>query len=618
MISFSEQTGRCVDCLQHAVCLRPFGRAAAFFAFAPLICVVVSTAEQYIVPGTPCAEELCHNSHGFNINIPSGHSHTQVVYDQPQPIPQLRAEPVHHARPSTSQSISRHVSQWVDNSRDLATRASSRASFSTLARPRRSHSFHQVRPSISRPTNFKHFDNGFGFDGIQSMLDEAPMPIRRNRSLRRLELSIYVPHGCGRLSPLPDFEDDEVWSATKVNLEKPAHALVRVRDSRTNSLSSNPSTSEYLIQRKPVDSSSTSTTHSRRSSVQSQKSTNTERRLSGTTMATMQTPTLSVWAEEPTSSSVSIMERPTIQRSRTSGTLSPGRVLSRLPSPSRSRANTAPTRASSLRRAKTDVDEAIRELNTIVEERRASAYRSQTQSPDFVDRPPPSPSHHVPYIAPSMRMHVRSETLSDIGSAFSAPIRIDKTLPASPAQRRVTRLTLTPPSRNSTMALCSNPITPPAPHTPTKSMSRLTTWLKRSMSTTPTSPVAPQVSASDSFYKCDMSRPLTSNSQTTSHTRQDSQESNTVTLCASSSMTSRAQSPISSPPRKTKRVPAPLVLAKGKDMGIEIALRSGRELKPPMSPHANLLRGMEISAKDVGMNRTSLMMPSPGAVGVAF
>lgn len=74
------------------------------------------------------------------------------------------------------------------------------------------------------------------------MIDEAPMPIRRNRSFRRLELSIYLPHGCGRLSPLPDFDDDEVWSATKANLEKPAQALVRVRDSRTNSLSSSPPT----------------------------------------------------------------------------------------------------------------------------------------------------------------------------------------------------------------------------------------------------------------------------------------------------------------------------------------------------------------------------------------
>jgi hypothetical protein len=378
----------------------------------------------------------------------------QVVYDQPQAVPQPRAEPFHHARPSTSQSISRHVSQWVDTSRDFANLASSRASFSTLTRPRRSHSVHKVRPSISRPTNFQHFDNALGFDGIQSMVDGAPMPIRRNRSFRRLELSIYLPNGCGRLSPLPDFEDEEVWTADQAGLEKPPQAVIRSRDSRTNSLSSNPLTSEYLMQRKPVTSSTISISHSRRSSVLSQNSIRSERRLSGTTMATMQTPTLSIWAEEPTSSSVSISEKPTICRSNTSGTLSPARVLSRLPSPSRNRANTAPTRPGSLRRTKTDVDEAIRELNTIVEERRASAYRSQALTPDI----PPSPSHHVPYIAPSMRMHVRSETLSDIGSAFSAPIKINKALPDAPLRRRTTGLTLAPPSRNSTMALCSNPI----------------------------------------------------------------------------------------------------------------------------------------------------------------
>jgi hypothetical protein len=547
----------------------------------------------------------------------------QVVYDQPQTVPQPRAEPF-HPRPSTSQSISRHVSQWVDTSRDFATRASSRASFSTLTRPRRSHSIHKVRPSISRPTNFQHFDNGFGLDGIQSMLDDAPMPIRRNRGFRPLELSIYLPNGCGRLSPLPDFEDEEVWTAEQTGLEKPAQALIRPRDSRTNSLSSNPSTSEYLIQRKPVTSSSASVAHSRRSSVQSQNSTRTERRLSGTTMGTMQTPTLSVWVEEPSSSSVSIVERstPTIRRSNTSGTLSPARVLSRLPSPSRNRANTAPSsRPGSLRRAKTDVDEAIRELNTIVEERRASAYRSQTQSPDVLNRPPPSPSHHVPYIAPSMRMHVRSETLSDIGSAFSAPIKMNKALPSAPVRRRNTSLTLAPPSRHNSMALCSNPITPPAPATPTKSMSRLTTWLKRSISasTTPTSPAAPKSFETPSFYQCDSTttRPSTANSNTTYHTRQDSQGSNTVTLFSVSS----TESPATSPPRKQKRVPAPLVLAKEKEMMIEVAPRSAI-VKPPMSPNRDLLRGMEMCAKDVGFNARGSMnmmvMHSPGAVGVAF
>ncbi|KAH5596530.1 hypothetical protein HBI64_149460 [Parastagonospora nodorum] len=520
----------------------------------------------------------------------NGASHMQVVYDQPQVVPQPRAVPFHHARPSTSQSISRHVSQWVDNSRDLATRASSRASFSTLTRPRRSHSVYRVRPTISGPTNFQHFDNGLGFNGIQSMVDDAPMPVRRNRSFRRLELSIYLPNGCGRLSPLPDFEDEEVWTADQVGLEKPAQALIRPQDSRTNSMCSNPSTSDYLIQRKPVTSSSNSIMHSRHSSVQSQNSTRTERRLSGTTMATMQTPTLSAWVEEPTSSSASPIEKPTIRRSNTSGTLSPARVLSRLPSPSRNRANTAPSpRPGSLRRAKTDVDDAIRELNTIVEERRASAYRTQALSPEI----PPSPSHHVPYVAPSMRMHVRSETLSDIGSVFSAPVKCNKALPDAPLKRRTTGLTLEPPSRNSTMALCSNPITPPAPLTPTKSMSRLTTWIRRSMSTsTMTTPTSP--------------RPSTSSS-TTYHMRQDSQESSTSTATL-----------ISSPAPRKKRVPEPLVLAK--EINVEAAVRSAR-IKPPVSPAAHLLRGMEMAARDVGFNGRASMamtMHSPGAVGVAF
>ncbi|OAL47528.1 hypothetical protein IQ07DRAFT_646458 [Pyrenochaeta sp. DS3sAY3a] len=501
---------------------------------------------------------------------------------------------------------------------------------STLARPRRSHS----RPSIGRPTDFRHFE---GVDGIQTMLNEAPMPVRRRRSFRPLELSIYLPDGCGRLSPLPDFEE-EYWGQGASSVERPVQAVIRNRDSRTNSISSIPSASSYLIQRKAVGSSS------RRSSVQSQKSCNThERRLSGTTMATMATPTLGYLAEEPKSSAESFVERPTIQRSLTSGTLSPARVLSRLPSPSRSRASTAPSRPGSLRRARTDVDDAIRELNTIVEERRASAYRSHAQSPALINRPPPSPSHHVPYIAPSMRMHVRSETLSDIGSAFSAPVGF-KTLPVPPTRRGTMGLTLAPPTQAYPGPLNSNPITPPAPHTPTTPIGRLGAWIKRSTSNiTPTSPsflkssrptTPKSQSSSTPFYKCDlnaieMSRPSTSGSRTITHTRQDSQESNntaTVTLF-SSYPSSRAATPTSdtnSPPRKTKRVPAPLTLVKNKD--IEIALASARSTrsimnsKPPVSPHCDLLKGMEITAKDVGINgqRRSMLAPSPGAVGVAF
>ncbi len=504
--------------------------------------------------------------------------------------------------------MSQHVSQWVSNSRDFAARASSRASIATLTRPRRS----QSRPSIGRPTDFRHFG---GVDGMQSMVGDAALPVRRRRSFRPLELSIYLPDGCGRLSPLPDFEDESTWSGEPAGLEMPAEALVRVRDSRTNSLSSN--TSSFLIQRKPVGAGS------RRSSINSQRSASTsvqERRLSGTTLATMPTPTMPFVFEESRNAQ-----------------FSPVRVLSRLPSPSRSRSNTISSRPGSLRRARTDVEDAIRELNTIVEERRASEYRAHAQSPAAINRPPPSPSHHVPSIAPSMRMNVRSETLSDIGSAFSAPAAVKaRSAPVStvysPATRGTMRLTLTPPTRAYNGALTSNPITPPT-QTPTTPIQKFGAWIKRSTSNLASlsQPTTPKTA--ESFYQCEHplpSRPSTAGSRTMTHSRQDSQESNgtaTVTLFSTSNASTRCSSPEAgsspSPPRKVKRVPAPLNLSKEKEMTIEAALASARSTrsimntKPPMSPNFGILKGMEISAKDIGQGRT-LMVPTTVSVGMAF
>lgn len=557
----------------------------------------------------------------------------RICYEQPRAVPQPCAEPI-HARPSTSQSVSRHVSQWVSNSREYATRASSRTSISTLARPSRS----RARPSISRPTNFRHFD---GLDDFPSMLDDASMPVRRRRSFRPLELSIYLPNGCGRLSPLPDFGDEEYWSNLPSQLSRPQEAHVRVRDSRTSSVSSEPSSSSYLVQRKPVR------TNSGRTSVQSQHSTVThERRLSGTTMGTMATPTLAFLPEDSPLPDNQVSERPSIRRSHTSGTLSPARVLSRLPSPSRARANTAPSRPGSIRRTKTDVDDAIRELNTIVEERRASAYRSQTQTPSLINRPPPSPSHHVPYLAPSMRMHVRSETLSDIGSAFSAPLS-SKTLPSTPepARRTTLGLSLAVPPRLHTGPLTSNPPTPPPAATPTTPIARLGAWLKRSTSSLASSatslPATPKTAAS--FYKCEATRPnLPSSSSYSSsnlsdrtlHTRQESQASTdtatTATLFSSTRTPTRPESPVSSiattsPPRKLRRVPAPLILVDNKEIQIDKLVVSPASTRcnvtPPVSPNRDLLKGMEIVAKDVHLgarwSRRSFLRRE-GAVGVAF
>lgn len=498
--------------------------------------------------------------------------------------------------------------------------------------------------------NFQHFD---GVDGIQSMVDEASIPVRRRQSYRPLELSIYFPNG--HLSPLPDFCDNESYDAGTADLKVPAEAHVHVKDSRTSSLSSNPSTSTYLIQRKPVGSGS------RRSSLQSQRSSLAhERRMSGSTMTTMATPKLAFLEEKPQANNDQPVDQsPTLQRSRTSSTLSSARALSRLSSPSRGRANTTPTRPGSLRRTRTDVDEAIRELNTIVEERRASAYRSCTDSPAFINRPPPSPSHHVPFIAPTMRMHVRSETLSDIGSAFSTPLA-NKPLPVPPKGNSAPlprRLALYPPTRTTPGALTSNPITPtsamppltPTTLTPMTTISRLGAWFKRSLPTSTTaSPLSSGMSSQSitPFYQCSSqplsSRPSTAGSRTICHTRQTSHDSDktaTVTLLSSSSRsasptsTSNLTSEMAVPARinvlkgqgKTRRVPAPLILSKDKELSVEAALgsaqsaRSTRSLKPPVSPHYGLLRGMELAAKDVGVNGQGRgAIYSPGAVGVAF
>jgi hypothetical protein len=670
----------------------------------PLIWLIAHHAPQY---GLHTRASDHHTSLVFNLTICLGETEIEICYEQPRTVELPRVEPVSPPpRPVTSHSMGRHVSQWVSTSRDFASRASSRASVHTLTRPRKSHS--KVRRlSISGPTDFRH-DSGFdGAEGIQSMIDDAPMPVRRRRSFRPLELSIYLSDG--RLSPLPDFEQDQ-WGEMP---QMPQEALVRSRDSRTNSISSDPSIDSYLVQRKPVGSGS------RRSSVQSTQSVQS-RPLSGTLTA------LPLLQDEPKSQAPSVRSTTTSRagsvRSRTPsdlyrrGTLSPPRMLSRLPSPSRARSNTGLSRPGSVRRAKTDVDEAIRELNTIVEERRAEAYRSRNQSPALINRLPLSPSSHVPAIAPSLRMHVRSETLSDIGSAFSAPL-VAKPLPSPPSHlygppilpgppllpgpsqlsRRTTGLTLAPPSRTYSGPLDSNPITPPTATipTPTTPIHRLGAWLKRSLPNTPSlksptststsKPTTPKSAGARSFYQCEpepplppSSRPSTAGSRTFVHTRQTSADTATVTLLSSSypSTPSLSSSPrhsphssvhsirsirtlTSSPPRtslplrqdvlkesppaparvsllkgagKTRRVPAPLTLAKEKEMLVEPSLNSARSvtsarssmssgrrsLKPPPSPNYGILRGMEIGARQEGVSQHLAMMPSPAAVGVAF
>jgi hypothetical protein len=179
----------------------------------------------------------------------------------------------------------------------------------------------------------------------------------------------------------------------------------------------------------------------------------------------------------------------------------------RSPSPfsTRSRSNTELSipRKPSLRRSKTDtIDDAIRELNTIVEENRFKAIQGARTNTDSI---PTSPTTHVPAIAPRMQVRARTETLSSIGSAFS--VAVPKPLPVAPVPNYATSPIPVPAGRGGLTVITS-------PHSSISSMgtalagapstnarhgisrasakSRLSTWLRRSLPGSPVSPTAPQ------------------------------------------------------------------------------------------------------------------------------
>jgi hypothetical protein len=148
----------------------------------------------------------------------------EICYEQPRSAPP--AFDFENIRPASRSS--HRTPQWIVESRQIASRASSRASFTT----RRSVS---RRPTIGTPYDFK----------------KVELPGGRNGGFRPLQLSIYLP-GNG-LEPLPVFEEPE-----ESGLAHPPKALVK---SRSESILSRPST--FSIPRKPVASRSVSMDWSR-------------------------------------------------------------------------------------------------------------------------------------------------------------------------------------------------------------------------------------------------------------------------------------------------------------------------------------------------------------------
>ncbi|KAF2101706.1 hypothetical protein NA57DRAFT_73144 [Rhizodiscina lignyota] len=437
----------------------------------------------------------------------------EPIYDQPQRV----TPPNYHGRPSTSHGGATQISQWI---------ASGRASLSGR-RPWSSHS--KGRPKIGAPTDFRHLND---------------MP-RRRHSFSPLQLSIYLPGG--NLSPLPDFEVEE-WDMTTA-LKKPEPALVNdsIRpQTLTHGYSDSVISGSFTIPRKPLSVSHGDVGSHHRFGSYASASTSIlyEGFIPGSDLPLQDLP--------PDAASNIIQSLPAVRHSdsrhsrpRTSTSSTPSRLRSTSPAKSRSRSNTgsSSTRKPSFRRTKTDVDEAIQELNTIIEEKRLDAVRaaaSRNQSPRVSERlnspammkdeqsgeiSPGLPSPHVPAIVPKMKVHARSETLSDIGSAFSTPLLGNKPLPTPPSlPMSVSEESLKPgrpklslfPVTTSRSVTALSPVSPP---TAVSARTKISTWLRKSLTASlisPTESTGPDYitesynshhknereNATSPFYKC--------------------------------------------------------------------------------------------------------------------
>ncbi|OQO07097.1 hypothetical protein B0A48_07665 [Cryoendolithus antarcticus] len=156
------------------------------------------------------------------------------------------------------------------------------------------------------------------------------------------------------------------------------------------------------------------------------------------------------------------------------------------------------------------IEQEILELNTIVEERRA-----ESRGKPF--------SGHVPAVAPAMEVRARSETLNDIGSAFSRPL----------TSREV-------PHRLNTFELETRPARPATSRARSRSSNRVSGWLSGIMNASGFGSAPSSATADEPFYRCQPSaaqtRPL---SQTSMQSSMTEPESPALTLASSPTATSK-------------------------------------------------------------------------------
>ncbi len=398
-----------------------------------------------------------------------------ICYDQPHLIPPPPKIESRDVPPSTP--LSWHTSTPITaGSRQLASRASSRASFTRTIRKART--TESLRPTIGTPENFRRVDDYK----------------RRSEVFRPLELSIYQPEN--KLSPLPVFS--ETFEKEPARLEYPAQALMRSRSSTVLSQS----TSTLRIPRKPVGSISDRTTIRPRPSAD---------RLSYASSFDAEWGRTSQLDSSSTQELLAALER----------------RLPKAPPPLRIRSQTEPLHLPQRRESlvhrrvnnaldeKQEVDRRLNDFDTIIEEMALDPKEDLPKSPI----PPAVPSKTADdeegggqngsrdTSLPS-RVPVRSATFSDISSIFHRPLPPTPLTFNQPNPSSSPAPPPPPPKSGSESApsvlVCpsSQPVVPSPPVKFTSTRDRVSQWLFPTLGSVGDQSSPEPVLSHDNFYQC--------------------------------------------------------------------------------------------------------------------
>jgi hypothetical protein len=383
-----------------------------------------------------------------------------------------------------------------------------------FSRPWTSNASQRSKIVIGAPSNFRKLDD-FSLNA-ENGFQPQPRQLQRG-GFRPLELSIYLPDG--RLSPLPDFTAD-IWDRPS-GLSMPLPVILK---DTSVIVDEDPSFSQFHILRDPMPQSETMYIENMSEfGFDSGPTPSYQQDVFGADYPGLQSEVQEL-PYAPSSFNFNVPRRSASAAARPYTAQTPESARSPDISHNRSFSDLIrPLRSSSTPRSRAGdtVDDAIRELNTIVEERRLSAIQKTVQQNDneLIPSGNVSPTRHRPAIAPHMLVRARSQTLNDIGSAFSTPYVGTSPRPGTMA--------------GNASFMSASPVTSPAPAlTKTPSMSgvrrqgsKLRAWFSRSssISTNRTrsgsesdSPAMPE----HKFYNIQVERPTTrySNSSSSSST----------------------------------------------------------------------------------------------------